>query len=308
MFELTRVNEIPFKFRGDFKIVLLINGQQTATSTYPCPYCFVTLKDLRRQNKLRSGSGNSESSGKVPTLKTYGDLKKSYENFCKIQKNKDLAKTCESTINLSLIIEDDDCIVLEKCFIPELHIILGFVNHMFWDGLVKLVGRDIALIWPKKLNLISKNYHGEGNACRTLLKNADSLIDSKIYNEVGRFRIEPFVAAFKAMNNVVEACFSNYRRKDLSEIKSLIGHLEKTIYACEISITLKFHVLIEHLEESLQFMNSIHGFGYWSEQSGESIHHEFYIYWERYKINNMEAESFPSRLMRAVVEFSSENL
>ncbi|KAL7297469.1 hypothetical protein TKK_0009839 [Trichogramma kaykai] len=37
LFELTKINEIPFKFASDFKLMLIVNGQQTASSTYPCP-------------------------------------------------------------------------------------------------------------------------------------------------------------------------------------------------------------------------------------------------------------------------------
>ena len=40
--QLTKLNEIPFKFLADLKLVLLANGQQTATATYPYPYCFIT--------------------------------------------------------------------------------------------------------------------------------------------------------------------------------------------------------------------------------------------------------------------------
>ena len=47
LFELTKVNEIPFKFTSDLKLLLIINGQQTATATYPCPYCFITLSELQ---------------------------------------------------------------------------------------------------------------------------------------------------------------------------------------------------------------------------------------------------------------------
>ena len=74
--------------------------------------------------------------------------------------------------------------VLQKCVIPELHGLQGFVNHLFWKGLVPLLGKEKALMWPKKLNLFSKNYHGdafERNACRKLLKNADMLEDRDIY-------------------------------------------------------------------------------------------------------------------------------
>lgn len=47
LFKLTNINNNPFKFVSDFKVILIVNGQQTATSTYPCPDCFVTLKELR---------------------------------------------------------------------------------------------------------------------------------------------------------------------------------------------------------------------------------------------------------------------
>lgn len=43
LFDLTNINNIPFKFVADFKLLLIVNGQQTATSAYPCPYCFVSL-------------------------------------------------------------------------------------------------------------------------------------------------------------------------------------------------------------------------------------------------------------------------
>ncbi|CAB0040670.1 unnamed protein product, partial [Trichogramma brassicae] len=117
-------------------------------------------------------------------LKTYGDLRRDFEKFSSFGNKKALAKECFSTINPPLFNEDNNVRVLEKCVIPELHILQGFVNHLFWDGLVPLVGIDKALLWPKKLKLIAKNYHGrifEGNACRKLLEKADDLLDIEIY-------------------------------------------------------------------------------------------------------------------------------
>lgn len=102
-------------------------------------------------------------------------------------KRKENAKECQSTVNLPIFSEDDDVYVIEKCIIPELHVLQGFVNHLFWKGLVLLLGRERALMWPKKMNLISKNYHGEvfeGNACRKLLKNADKLFDPDVLGNV----------------------------------------------------------------------------------------------------------------------------
>ena len=74
---------------------------------------------------------------------------------------KKLAMHSHNTTNAPLLQENDDTYVIEKCLISELHILQGFVNHLFWNGLVPLVGKEKSLLWPKKLNLISKNYHGE---------------------------------------------------------------------------------------------------------------------------------------------------
>lgn len=82
------------------------------------------------------------------------------------------------------LFDDDDSVpVLQKCIIPELHILQGFVNHLFWTALVPLLGKEKAPVRARKLKLVSKNYHGEafeGNACRTLLKRADMLLDPEI--------------------------------------------------------------------------------------------------------------------------------
>lgn len=72
----------------------------------------------------------------------------------------DNAKFSNGTINLSVFDEDDNTCVLEKCIIPELHILQGFLNHVFWNGLVPILGLGRALLWPKNLELIPKNYHG----------------------------------------------------------------------------------------------------------------------------------------------------
>lgn len=104
LFELININNISFKFSSDLKLILLINGQQTATSMYPCPYCFVTLKDLRSNIEINAITNDSN----VPsTLKKFGDLKTDYQKFVSLGKNKNLAKDCHSTINSPLFEESD---------------------------------------------------------------------------------------------------------------------------------------------------------------------------------------------------------
>lgn len=126
---MTNINNISFKFVSDFKLLLIISGHQTATSMYPCPYCFVTLADLKNRQDFDDNKPNDvasssnaqslESNNECVRLKTYGDLKKDYEQFCSIGKNNKHIKQCHSTINHPLFNENDDIYIIQKCIIPE---------------------------------------------------------------------------------------------------------------------------------------------------------------------------------------------
>jgi hypothetical protein len=133
--------------------------------------------------------------------------------------------------------------VIEKCIIPELHVLQGFVNHLFWNGLVPLLGKENALLWPRKLKLIPKNYHGhsfEGNACRKLLKESDAILEADVHGNVSPLQIVPIISAFKAMNKVVETCFSNLY-VDLDVLENQLNHLKKMFIATGLSETIKIH-------------------------------------------------------------------
>jgi len=131
-FKLTNLNNISFRFVSDFKIMLLVNGLQTTSSSYPCPYCFISLKDLRSTNAIQENV----------KIRTYGDIKENFNAFSSIyEKNIKNAKHCFSTVNKPLVDEKYDMPVIQKCFLPELHLLQGFVNHLFWKGLVPLLGK-----------------------------------------------------------------------------------------------------------------------------------------------------------------------
>ena len=94
----------------------------------------------------------------------------SFEKYSATEGSKsNKALLCESTVNKALFEEEDDVLVIDKCPPGELHLVTGIVNHIFWNGLVPLLGFDKALKWPKKLFLVPKDYYGrifEGNACK----------------------------------------------------------------------------------------------------------------------------------------------
>ena len=92
-------------------------------------------------------------------------------------------------------------------------------------------------------------------------------------------RLLPFINAFKVMDKVVTCCFSV--NGDGSDSKAHINNLKACLDATEISRTLKIHVLLEHIEQCLIFLDRDY-LGLYSEQAGESVHKEFLNYWEKY--------------------------
>lgn len=156
--------------------------------------------------------------------------------------------------------------------------------------------------------IVSKGYHGEvfeGNACRKLLKEADLLNDTNIYKEVGYFQILPYISAFKAMNKIVDCCFT--AKAVGPNLDKLLKELSLAVKATQVSETLKIHVLLEHIKDCLQFLPGT-GLGAWSEQSGEAVHKEFLHYWSRYKINSLKHTKYADHLKKAVVKFSAEHI
>ena len=161
------------------------------------------------------------------------NLEEDYINFVDLCRKKNLSKDCHSTINKPLFTEEKDTEILDKYIIPELHVLQGFVNHLFWDGLVPLVGREKTLLWPTKLKLISKEYHGEifeGNACGRLLKEADKLDDKEIYKDISIFALTPYITAFKIMDKIVMLLVKKtrtnweYKKINYRITQSIIGH------------------------------------------------------------------------------------
>ena len=78
----------------------------------------------------------------------------------------------------------------------------------FWDGLVKEIGIDKPKLWPEKLNLIGKEYHGQifyGNAWRKLLNNANEILELNAYEAI----LRNYYNAFTAYNNLVANLFSS---------------------------------------------------------------------------------------------------
>ena len=305
LIELTNLNRISFLFVSDLKLLLITLGCQCSSSSFPCPYCLVPKKHL--------GSSVDENDWDIVVYeeRTFGSIDKNQQLFTDIYSSDvNNAKFCNSAIRPSLIVEADDVRVLDKCPPEELHCLQGFVNHTFWNGLVKVMGsEENALKFPKKAGAIPKDYHGkvfEGNACRTMLQKVDKLLDGDVLGDTSIVDAMPYVRAYKAMDKLVHACFSC--RIVTEDIAELLKEVIISYMDLGVTVTPKMHVIFYHILPALK--NPLlegRGLGMVSGQDGESIHCEFKTTWEKYKINSLENKLYGEHLLKAVIEFSSKH-
>ena len=55
LWKLIDLDQISYLFSADFKLTLTVLGLQTASAMYPCPYCLVSLRQLRGQDDEEFG-------------------------------------------------------------------------------------------------------------------------------------------------------------------------------------------------------------------------------------------------------------
>lgn len=325
LWDLAAIEKISYLLSSDFKLTLSALGLQTATSMYPCPYCLVSLRQLRGLEDIPEDEEILEELNDQELLSTEDVLKTTFEERTFGHIRKDVArfremgssrskhgKLCNSTVNDSLLQEDDDIRVIDKVPFPELHVHEGVLNHVFFEkgGLVDVLGKEKAMQWPKKLGVVSVGYHGEkfeGPACRKLLKKADYLLSEEFLKDVtNQVALIPIVQVLRAFDKVVEATFGcKYLKGDVSQ---LVVNFTDAFMALGLSIPLKVHCVMEHLIPGLANLGG-RGMGLTSEQTGESFHHHFKTnFWERYKISSLDNPNFEEAWFAANLECVSKQI
>ena len=81
---------------------------------------------------------------------------------------------------------------------------------------------------------------------------------------------------------------------------------EKIYMKLNVRVTPKIHAVFHHVEEFCTCKGR--GLGPWSEQTSESLHHEFNECWNKYIIKDEESEKYGDRLLKAVNMFNNLNL
>ena len=148
-----------------------------------------------------------------------------------------------------------------------------------------------------KWHIKREEYQGgsfNGNDCRKLLKNVHILEQSCPFRG--------YVEAFNAFNGVVESCYSTIL---LDNYKQKIEEFRQKYITLKISVTPKIHAVFFHVAEFCEIVQT--GLGPWSEQTAESLHHDFGQMWKNFKVD-IDHPEYAKRLYDAVVMYNSQHL
>lgn len=265
----------------------------------------MTLADLRSKSVL----DYEDIIKNNISLTTFGDLDQYHNTFVtEYQSDFKDAKYAHNCVNKCLIKGDKNDPILSICSMPELHIMEGIVNHIYFDGIVKTFDKDTMENNLKDLGIHINFLHGEqlnGNNSKKLLDNAESLINDDIDNDL----MKPYVTALKCTKTLVDLAFNsrNIDPDDGPKVEQAIKETKCAIKNANLSITLKSHVLIAHTLDALLFSRG-KNLGYMSEQAGEAIHANFLsTSWHRYK-TSCRSKTYGINLKKAVVDYSSNHI
>ena len=106
-----------------------------------------------------------------------------------------------------------------------------------------------------------------------------------------------------AFDKVVHSCLG---KEAHDNYKEQINAFEKcsfdTYMDFDINFSTKAHILIEHVPQVIQMTGK--GLFFQSEEVVEAAHSKFDIFWQRFKVIDVESEKHGERLLECVVEFN----
>ena len=63
----------------------------------------------------------------------------------------------------------------------------------------------------------------------------------------------------------------------------------------------------KHIIDFLKLKDEVAGLGFWMEQAMEAMHHDFKIFWERFRVD-IDHPEFGSRLKAAISAYNNKHL
>ena len=102
----------------------------------------------------------------------------------------------------------------------------------------------------------------------------------------------PIVDTLKALQNVKSSCFGPNLGSDYQQF--------------QLPFSNKCHVIIEHVPQAIERSGA--SLYLTSEQVVEASHQKFSVFWERYKVLDLERPMHGDNLLACVIDFNSCNM
>ena len=175
-----------FTIATDLKMINILLGIQSHSCSHPCSWCNISKQHLMRKGDQR----------------TLGTLKELFWSYYDSKADKSKAKDFGNVVHPCMIKNvDESTPVLLVVPPPELHLMMGTVNHLYNSMVKEWPG---ATAWLDACYVKKGDYHGgafEGNDCRKLLKKVTVL------REICPRSAEKFADTFESFDKVVNSCF-----------------------------------------------------------------------------------------------------
>ena len=111
------------------------------------------------------------------------------------------------------------------------------------------------------------------------------------------------------LDAVRESCFGQTLDDDFEKEIRILGELWLKL---GMSVTPKAHALFAHVAQFLDFKNPQdgpkRGLGYWSEHTGESVHHDFEVFWERGYKRQIDSPDYMKKSLECISTYAARHI
>ena len=279
-----KLDSLKYKYTlaTDLKLCNIILGMMSHSSCHPCCWCDVDKNDLVTKGKQRTLEG----------------LMKLFWSYFESQASKEDAKLYGNVIQSPILNNTEEDTSYKGHPPPELHLLIGPVNTTY---------KGLENVWPesekwlKAFNVKQTDYHGgsyAGNKSCRLLNNVERL-KALSPNKT----VDKFVLVFQKFNTVVSSCYGDQLSQGYAED---INSFKIAFLKLGINVTPKIHAIFHHVSEFCSLTGR--GLAPWSEQTSESIHHDFSKTWEKFKVKHIDNPLYKEHLLKAVKMYNSQHL
>ena len=223
------------------------------------------------------------------------------------------AKEFMNVVNPPLLTYPDETLLVDIFNVPGLHCMTGIVGKLigevekcFPDNKNTREGTAFVDNFLKRVNVHRAEYQGshsfEGNHARKLLQVIGKMRPEAEKQSVEvKMRIMKIIDAFEAFNAVVESCFSKELAEDYEDTIKRFSKVYMELHRdYKVSVTVKVHLVMEHVVQQIQRKHPGYGIGVVTEQAFESAHHAFKLEWLKTKVD-ADHHDYAKRLFDAVV-------